>query len=259
MSFDPERTADALLAGRRARVVMAPLPDEFAPRDEVEGAAAQLSFARRLGAVPPAGFKIGATAKVMQEHLGLHHPAAGFMQADGVHGSGATLGFAGLVAPGVECELAIRLAHDLPPGPCEPARAADAVGALFAAIEVVERRYTDLAAFGAPSLTADQFFHAAAVLGTPCATWRDADLGAIAGHITVDGEERARGLGGDLLGHPLNALAWLASSAVAATFGGLRAGQVVMLGSVTPPIWLAGPGEVRVVFDGLETVTVTLA
>jgi 2-keto-4-pentenoate hydratase len=259
MSFDPERTADTLLAGRRARVVMDALPDGLAPRDEAEGAAAQHALARRFGAVPPAGFKIGATARVMQEHLGLHHPAAGFMPAAGLHPSGATLRFADFVAPGVECELAVRLARDLPPGPCEAAEAEAAIDTLFAAIELVERRYADLAAFGAPALTADQFFHAAAVLGTPPADRRGLDLVAIPGRIAVDGEERARGRGGDLLGHPMSALAWLAGSAVALAFGGLRAGQVVMLGSVTPPIWLDGPGEIRVAFDGLEPVTLRLA
>ena len=52
---------------------------------------------------------------------------------------------------------------------------------------------------------------------------------------------RGEGVGADLMGHPLNCLAWLAGSSVAAAFGGLQAGQVVMLGSVTPPIWLTGP------------------
>ena len=34
-------------------------------------------------------------------------------------------------------------------------------------------------------------------------------------------------------------------------FGGLKAGHVVWLGSVTPPIWLGGPGTVEADFDGL--------
>ncbi len=40
----------------------------------------------------------------------------------------------------------------------------------------------------------------------------------------------------------------------AEAFGGLRAGQVVFLGSVTPPIWLDGPCEVVVEFDTLGRV-----
>jgi 2-keto-4-pentenoate hydratase len=66
-------------------------------------------------------------------------------------------------------------------------------------------------------------------------------------------------VGADLLGHPLEALACLAGSPAAAAFGGLKAGQVVFLGSVTPPIWLNGPCEVTVAFDVLGRVTASFA
>jgi 2-keto-4-pentenoate hydratase len=74
----------------------------------------------------------------------------------------------------------------------------------------------------------------------------------------VDGAERDAGVTTDLLGHPFNCLAWLASSAVAAAFGGLRAGQVVMLGSVTPPVWLDAPASITVEFAPLPAVSVRL-
>jgi 2-keto-4-pentenoate hydratase len=82
------------------------------------------------------------------------------------------------------------------------------------------------------------------------------DLGALRGRISVDGVVRDQGVSSDLMGHPFACLAWLASSEVAAAFGGLRAGQVVMLGSVTPPVWLDAPGEVVVKFEGLAPVRV---
>ena len=49
------------------------------------------------------------------------------------------------------------------------------------------------------------------------------------------------------------ALAWLAGSGAAEVFGGLRAGQLVWLGSVTPPVWLDGPCAVEADFDLLGT------
>ena len=100
-------------------------------------------------------------------------------------------------------------------------------------------------------LIADQVYHRAAIIGAPCLAWRSLDLAAIIGRITINGVMRAEGLGAELLGNPMNALAWLADSATAHGFGGLRAGQVMMLGSVTPPIWLDGPGPVSVAFAGL--------
>jgi len=236
-----------------------PLPPAIAPKTEAEGAAAQYALAQQTGAAPPGGFKIGATALRMQEYLGLGGPVAGFMARGGIHHSGTTLRFSDFVHPGVECELAVRLAHPLPPGPCSMAQAADAVGELFTAIEIVENRYGDLAELGTPTLIADQMFHAAAVVGDPGTTdWHRLDVAALPGRITVDGHIRGEGVGADLLGHPLNSLAWLASSSVAAAFGGLLPGQVVLLGSVIPPIWLTGPASVTVEFPPLPPVQVRL-
>jgi 2-keto-4-pentenoate hydratase len=176
------------------------------------------------------------------------------MRAQDIHASGARLRFADYIGLGVECELAVRLSRDLPPGPCDAGQASEAVGDMFAAIEIVENRYApDFTSVGVPTLVADQMFHAACVIGT-AARWRDLDLARIPGEIFRDGIRVDGGTGGDLMGHPLRALAWLAGSPEAAGFGGLRAGQVVMLGSVTPPVWLGGPCRITVHFTGMEPV-----
>jgi 2-keto-4-pentenoate hydratase len=258
--YRPDQAAAALHAARQRRDQVAPLPPDIAPRTEAEGAAVQRALADRTGAASPGGFKIGATARRMQEYLGLSGPAAGFMATGNIHRSGATVRFADFVRPGVECELAVRLAHDLPPGPCTAEQAADAVGDLVAGIEIVENRYGELLELGVPTLIADQVFHAACVLGEPgMQDWRDLDIGTLRGRLLVDGHQRDEGVGADLMGHPMNCLAWLAGSSVAAAFGGLKAGQVIMLGSVTPPVWLTGPGSVTVDFSPLPPVQVRLA
>ena len=262
MTFDPHPAAAALHAARLERRSAGPLPPDIAPRDNAEGIAVQHALAERLRALPPAGFKIGATAQRMQTYLGLAGPVAGFMQRENLHSSGAVLPWAEFRSPGAECEIGVRLARDLAPGPCDIATATGAVGELFAAIEIVENRYGpppagDLKAIGTPTLIADQVYHAAAILGQP-ASWRDLDLVALPGRIIVDGKVCAEGRGGDLLGHPMQALAWLAGSDEVAAFGGLRADQVVMLGSVTPPIWLEHPCSVTVEFGDLSPATLRL-
>jgi 2-keto-4-pentenoate hydratase len=259
MPYEPGKAADALHEARRRRTQIAPLAAAIAPRTEAEGAAVQYALAQRTGAASPAGFKIGATARRMQEYLGLSGPAAGFMAAGNLYRSGATVRFADYLRPGVECELAVRLVRDLPPGPCRKEQAAEAVGDLIAGIEIVENRYGELAVLGTPTLIADQVYHAAAVLGEPgLQDWRSLDVATLHGRLVVDGQLRDEGVGADLLGHPLNCLAWLAGSSVAAAFGGLKAGQVVMLGSVTPPVWLNGPASVTVDFAPLPPVQVQL-
>jgi len=194
----------------------------------------------------------------MQEYLGLRGPAAGFMATGGIRRSGTIMRYADFQRPGVECELAVRLAADLP-GACTAEQAASAVGDLVAAIEIVENRYTDLAAVGTATMIGDQVYHAAAILGEAgTLDWRTLDIGALRGRLVIDGHQRDEGVGADLMGHPFNCLAWLAGSSVAAAFGGLKAGQVVMLGSVTPPVWLTGPASVSVQFAPLAPVQVRL-
>ncbi len=211
-----------------------------------------------LGAVPPAGFKIGATTRRMQEYLGLPGPLAGFMVADGLHGSGSTISLSGMIRPGVECELAVHLAQDLPAGPCTREQAMAAVGEVMPAIEIVENRYADVATFGAAHLVADRAYHGCTILGVPYTEWRSLDLRDILGRMTIDGAPAGEGRGLELLGDPMLALAWLAQSAEAGAFGGLKAGQVVMLGSVTLPVWLDGPARVEVQFAPMEPVVVEL-
>jgi 2-keto-4-pentenoate hydratase len=254
--FDPQPAANALMEHRARKLPAGPLPAAIAPRDVVEGVAVQLAVARKKGAVPPGGFKIGATGSRMQAFLGLPGPAAAFMRSEDILASGAAKPFAEFHNVQVECELAVRLGRDLPPKPCTPEQALDAVEEISAAIEIVENRYGpppigDLKALGTPTLIADQVYHAACVIGPPGEDWRDLDLAALRGRITVDGVVRDQGISADLLGHPMRALAWLAGSETAAGFGGLRAGQVVMLGSVTPSVVIAGACSVEVAFDFL--------
>lgn len=250
--------AEAILEARRARRILAPL-GAIAPKTIEAGYAVQKEVALRMGGLPPAGFKIGATTKQMQAYLGLPGPSAGFTPKSGLRASPATARHADFLNPGAECEVAVRLARDIAPGPCTREQAGAAVGEVFAAMEIVEKRYDDLGTLGTPTLIADQVFHAGGVLGTPVADWRAVDLAATRGRLSVNGQVRGEGVGADLLGHPFEALAWLAASAGAVAFGGLRAGQVVFLGSVTPPIWLDGPCTVVVEFDTLGRVELTLS
>ncbi len=254
-----ERAAEAIATRRRARCLVVPLDAAIAPADQAEGYATQASLARRIRAWPPAGFKIGATAATMQLHLGIRTPAAGFMDRSGLAASGLVSRLVAWINPGVEAEVGLRLGRDIPPGEHPLEGLAESVAEVFAAIEIVENRYEGGVRIGTPMLIADCFFHAAAVLGSPASGWTaqrlaGRDLTQLPGRLSVNGRVFGEGFGGDLLGHPLAVLRWLAASPAALAFEGLRAGQVILCGSVTPPAWLSGPSEVEVTFEGLGTV-----
>ena len=185
------------------------------------------------------GYKIGCTSAVMQEYLDIPHPCGGSVFTKGVHASGAKLRYQDFVRVGVECEIAVRLAHDLEASraPLTADAVAHAVEAYLPAIEIVDDRYADWQTIGAPTLVADDFFAAGCVLGRPVARSAAPDLLDVVGRAVINGVEDGRGTGADVLGHPHHALAWLANH-LAADGKALRAGQIVLTGSLVKTVWL---------------------
>jgi 2-oxo-3-hexenedioate decarboxylase/2-keto-4-pentenoate hydratase len=246
--------AEARLSGTR----LPGLPEAVRPADEragyrVQEAAHGILAARGLGAI--AGHKIGCTTPVMQRFLGIDHPCAGGVFATRVFHASVELAFDSFCHVGIETEIAVVLARDLPPRgePYTRDEVRDAVAAVAAAIEIVDDRWIDYKRVDAPTLVADDFFNDASVLGALHRFRGTPDLGALRGATRINGAEAGRGVGADVLGHPLNALAWLANQ-LAARGPGLRAGEFVSTGSVVETKWMARGDAVEVEIEGLGAV-----
>jgi 2-keto-4-pentenoate hydratase len=261
--MDADRIAEAarrLAAARLAGERFPGLPPELMPRDETEAYAVQDAVNRRLEAKlgPRVGCKIGCTTATMQHYLGIPHPCAGEMFERTVFQGERRISHASFVRPGVECELAVRLARPLAAAaaPFDRAKAAEAVGAAMVSIEIVDDRYADWPSLGALTLIADDFFNAGCVLGAPFERWRELDLALIPGRMRLNGIIIGEGTGADILGHPLDALAWLAGR-WAAQGRGLPAGAIVTLGSLVQTHWVAAGDTVEIEAEGLGRVAVT--
>jgi 2-keto-4-pentenoate hydratase len=249
--------AQTIATARRNRIGLSALAPDIAPMTLDDGYRVQRAVHDLLlpqtGAL--VGYKIGCTSKVMQEYLGIPHPCAGGVFARGVHESGVRLAASDFVRVGVECEIAVRLARNLSASE-EPFTAEwvmEAIEAYFPAIEIVDDRYEQWETLGAPTLVADDFFAAACVLGKPVSRSSAPDLLKVTGRALVNGAEAGRGSGADVLGHPHQALAWLANH-LAAEGKGLHAGQIVLTGSLVKTVWLSVGDRVRMELDGLGTV-----
>jgi 2-oxo-3-hexenedioate decarboxylase/2-keto-4-pentenoate hydratase len=175
--------------------------------------------------------------------------------ASTVHHRSGRLQHAQYLHVGVECEIVVRLSSDLPPTDAPYARAsvAAAVDACMAGMEIVDDRYVDYRSLDTPTLIADDFFDAGAVLGDPVTDWRKLDLSALTGVTRINGVEVGRGRGADVMGHPFEALAWLANN-LAARGRGLRAGEFVFTGSVVETKWLNRGDRVEMEVEGLGRV-----
>jgi 2-keto-4-pentenoate hydratase len=252
--------ARTIASARRARTPLKSLTPDLAPRDAAQGYRIQRAVHDLLlpyaGAM--VGYKIGCTSAVMQRYLDIPHPCAGGVFAKGVHDSGARLNASDYVRVGVECEIAVRLARDLPASaaPFTAEKVASAIGAYHPAIEIVDDRYVKWETMGAPTLVADDFFAAGCVLGEAVARSKAPDLLHVTGRAVINGVEAGRGTGADVLGHPHNALAWLANH-LAAEGRGLHAGQIVLTGSLVKTVWLGAGDHVVMELEGLGSVAVT--
>ena len=92
----------------------------------------------------------------------------------------------------------------------------------------------------------------------PVADWRRLDLARVTAQLSINGREIGSGNGSDVMGHPLNALAWLADK-LAASGTPLRQGMIVMTGSMVPIQYPARrrPGFGRISGLGTAELAVT--
>ena len=203
------------------------------------------------------GYKIGATSQAAQAIVGCDGPFYGPMAA----GDGC---YDGDQVPwmdhyrGVECEFAFTMAQDYPaPGEAaDPQSAKAAVADCLIALEVVGRRTAGDGMPQFPGIIADYAAHCAFVAGPGVANWAEIDLAAVTVNGLINGNVTNEGSGAAVLGHPLNALAWLAEALVA-DGGRLRAGDIVSTGT-TLGIVIPQPGATIIGdFGDLGTVSLT--
>lgn len=244
----------------RSRERIEILPAELYPRDLDEAYAIRRAFqeieeTEGRGAI--AGYKIGLTTPVMQKLCGVGEPCYGAIFAREVHHRCAELKAADYCRLGVETEIAFRLGADLPQGG-DPGEIGAAVESCMAAIELIEDLGYDYNRLDAAAMVAGNVWNAGVVLGTPVTSWRNQDLARAAARLSTNGQEIGSGNGGDVMGHPLNALAWLADKLVAAGTP-LRRGMIVMTGSMVPIQYPVAGDRVVIEVAGLGTAEVALS
>jgi 2-keto-4-pentenoate hydratase len=182
------------------------------------------------------GWKVGFGAPAAAAALGIDRPLVGFMLESAVLPDGASVPIGGWTTPRVEPEIAAHLARDVAPDASwEDARAA--IGGLSAAIELVDVHPPP---DHVPAVLAGNIFHRHVLLG-PVDTERSTGEG-IGGRLLVDGEEVAATDDPSALTGELVEVVRLTAELLGACGDRLRAGQVVITGSVVPPLDVS-PGQ----------------
>jgi 2-keto-4-pentenoate hydratase len=253
----PSRTAWAAAWLEEAFVSGAPLarlPDDLRPRTAAEGYRAQARLVAALG-IPVGGWKIGCTSAAARAILGARGPFAGRVLAPRILASGAALPGRALRTRGLEPEIAVTLARDLPPRaePYGTAEVADAIATFHPAIEVVEPRWDRWLEVGVPSVIADLGANGWLVLGEGTAPAALGDPLAVTVRMTVDGTAPVEGGAAAVDGGPVGALTWLANHLRRSE--GLRVGEVVSTGTCAGFVQAPAEAAATARFEGLGTVS----
>ena len=200
------------------------------------------------------GYKVGLTSAAMQTFCGIDHPIAGVVLASRVHQSGATRAARGLrpARPRIRNRRSPQIGC-AGPGPCTAEMIAPHIGGVCAAIELVDDRSADYSNLDVLSLVADNSWNAGIVLSEFLTKWPD--LPSALGRATKDGAAIGEGHGRDILGHPFNSAAWLATQLNSRGVG-LKAGQIVMTGSVMKTVFPEEAASYRFDLEGIGSVEV---
>jgi 2-keto-4-pentenoate hydratase len=252
--------ADKLAAGRKTKKPM-DVASLMADLSEADAYKVQFAVHDRFAAEgdPIAGWKVALTLPVQYEPLKLSGPVFAGIYKSGLRQSGAVFEAGWPIKPGIEPELVARIAKDAPAG--GTLFTADSIRAhvanLYCGMEVVDNRYADVTKMGGPARIADNVLQAALVTGTEIKDWQKLDFPNLKGHSLLDGKELAKGPGSAVMGSAMISLAWLANT-LNKHGKMLKAGDLILTGSVHPPAFLPGKGVARTEFEDLGGTEVTL-
>jgi 2-keto-4-pentenoate hydratase len=206
----------------------------------------QVADGRRL-----AGRKIGAVQRRWYGHAQSLEFGWGYILDSNLLLEGTSLPASYLIQPRVEAEFAFLLAKDLSGPGVTAAHALDAAAGVCAAFEVVDSRFQPRAP--APEdATADNGSHPNAVIGARRIPGGDLDLASLGVTLSINGEAKGAATGADVGGNPIHALAALANQQP------LRAGEVILTGSIAGAFPIKPGDQVRAEFDRLGTVTLAV-
>jgi 2-keto-4-pentenoate hydratase len=219
------------------------------------GMTAQLARRRERMAAGerPLGWKVGFGAPATMQRLGLAAPVVGYLMQRALILSGGTVSFKGYTKPVAEPETAVRMARGLPGG----ATADDALAAIKDIFPAIE-----LADFDPPPtpdnldtvLTEDIYQRHVILCGN---TRAGGSMAGLTSRVTRRGTEAERSTDLEALTGKLPAIVAHVANTLAAFGETLAAGDVIITGSITPPIMLeADETELSHAVDPIGEVSV---
>jgi len=193
----------------------------------------------------------------VQQQLGVDRPDFGVLFDVMAYRGGDTIPADLVLQPRIEAEVAFVLGADLTDGSLDVAQVREATEYVAAALEVCGSRIESWdISFG--DTVADNASAGAFVLGPLRRSLAEVNPVDVEMSMSIDGEEVSAGNGAACLGDPVQAVVWLARTAVELGQP-LRAGDVVLSGALGPMRPVVAGNVVTATLTGLGAVTVTFS
>lgn len=213
--------------------------------------------ARVKGGARIIGKKVGLTSKAMQQFLGVSEPDFGHLFADMLFDQEDVLPKSAFLQPKIEAELAFIMGETLTGPGITTADVLRTAAAVVPSFEIIASRIADWK-IKIEDTIADNGSSAALVLGSKLTPVDALDLKYVGMVLERNGQILDTAAGAAVLGHPAQAVAWLANK-----LGGmgisLGRGEIVLAGSLTKAFEVA-PGDVfTATFGGLGSVKAVFA
>ncbi len=195
------------------------------------------------------GKKIGVTSQAVMNALGVHQPDFGWLLDGMVYNEGESIPFDTLIQPKAEGEIAFLLKKDLQGPGVTAADVLAATEGVMACFEIVDSRIRDWQ-IRIQDTVADNASCGVFVLGDQLVDIRNLDLALCGMVLEKNGEIVVTGAGAATLGHPVNAMVWLAN-----TLGrlgiALKAGDIVLSGALGAMVPVQKGDNLRVTIGGI--------
>lgn len=203
-----------------------------------------------------AGYKAALTSPAAQQRFGVDAPLTGVLLENMFTSTGSIVDRGAFVRPVLEADLLVRVGD----AAINDARNEDevlaALSEVIPAIEIADLMYADPSTLDGPAITAINAGARLMVVGPPIALSatgqaRDRLARFTAGVVDQNGATVTGGAGAALMGHPLSAAAWLKNEVLRQGYR-LKPGDLLSLGSLGPPVPLAGLERVTATYEGLD-------
>jgi 2-oxo-hept-3-ene-1,7-dioate hydratase len=199
------------------------------------------------------GRKIGLTSRAMQQATGITEPDYGVMFDDTVYRSGDGIPVDHFSNVRVEVELAFVLKEPLAGPEATLADALRATDYVVPALEILNS-HIELEGRTIVDTISDNAAYGAMVLGDTRRRPDEVDLPWVPGVLRRNGEVEETGVAAGVLGHPATGVAWLANK-IHPHGDRLEAGEIILAGSFTRPVWVARGDEVLCDYGPMGTIS----